>query len=160
MQHLPDMLYECQCRSVDLHVSTFFQKPLIISRINAQCFFKRDIWLEMKWNVRSIFFFFFCNIWAQTREWRVRMLLYIVYMSRDMTKPTKWHVRPAKTQLSLGILPDWSESSLSAWRKLGSLATHWAHSGDSDQTGRMPRLISVFAGRTLIVLALSRILKC
>ena len=31
-------------------------------------------------------------------------------------------VRPAKTQISLGIRPVWSESSLSAWRKLGSLA--------------------------------------
>ena len=45
---------------------------------------------------------------------------------------------PVKTQISLGIRPVWSESSLSAWRKLGSLATHWAHREDSDQTGRMP----------------------
>ena len=45
-------------------------------------------------------------------------------ISRLVTKPTKWHVRPAKTQISLGIRPVWSESSLSAWRKLGSLATH------------------------------------
>ena len=30
----------------------------------------------------------------------------------------------------------WSESSLSAWRKLGSLAIHWVHREDSDQTGR------------------------
>ena len=51
-----------------------------------------------------------------------------------MTKPTKWHVRPAKTQVSLGICPVWSESSLSAWRKLGSLAIHWVHSENSDQT--------------------------
>ena len=29
----------------------------------------------------------------------------------------------------------WSESSLSAWRKLGSLATYWAHSKASDQSG-------------------------
>ena len=64
-------------------------------------------------------------------------------------------VRPAKTQISLGIRPVWSESSLSAWRKLGSLATHWADSEDSDQTGRMPRLIWVFAGHTLILLVLS-----
>ena len=64
--------------------------------------------------------------------------------------------RPAKTQISLGIRPVWSESSLSAWKKLGSLATHWAHSEDSDQTGRMPRLIWVFAGRTAILLVLSR----
>ena len=75
---------------------------------------------------------------------------YIVFIKNlsCMTKPTQWHVRPAKTQISLGIRPVWSESSLSAWRKLGSLATHWAHSEDSDQTGRMHRLIWVFAGRT------------
>ena len=47
-----------------------------------------------------------------------------------MTKSTKWPVSPTKTQISLGIRPVWSESSLSAWRKLGSLATHWAHSED------------------------------
>ena len=35
-------------------------------------------------------------------------------MSRLMTEPTKWHVRPAKTQISLGICPVWSESSLCA----------------------------------------------
>ena len=61
-----------------------------------------------------------------------------------MTKPSECHVRPLKTQISLGIRPVWSESSLSAWRKLGSLATHWAHSEDSSQVGRMPRLIWVF----------------
>ena len=55
-----------------------------------------------------------------------------------MTKPANWHVRPAKTQI---IRPVWSESSLSAWWKLGALATHRAHSKDSDQTGRMSRLI-------------------
>ena len=55
-----------------------------------------------------------------------------------MTKPTKWSVSPVKTQISLGIRPVCSESSLSAWRKLGSLATHWAHSEDSDQTGQIP----------------------
>ena len=26
-------------------------------------------------------------------------------MSRLLTKPTKWHVRPAKTRISLGIRP-------------------------------------------------------
>ena len=40
-------------------------------------------------------------------------------------------------------------------RKLGSLPTHWAHSEDADQTGQMPRLIWVFAGRTFILLVLS-----
>ena len=35
-------------------------------------------------------------------------------MSRIVTKQTKWHVRPTKTQISLGIRPVWSESSLCA----------------------------------------------
>ena len=69
-------------------------------------------------------------------------------MSHLMTKPIKWHVCPAKTQISLGIRPVWSESLLSAWRKLGSLATQWGYSKDSDQTGQMTRLIWVFARRT------------
>ena len=37
-----------------------------------------------------------------------------------MTKPIKWSVRPVKTQVSLVIRPVWSESSLSAWRIIGS----------------------------------------
>ena len=60
----------------------------------------------------------------------------------------KMTLRPAKTQTRLSICPVWSESSFSAWRKLGLLATHCAHSEDSDQTGRMLRLIWVFSGRT------------
>ena len=56
-------------------------------------------------------------------------------------KTNKMFVRPAKTQISLGIRPVWSESSLSAWRKLGSLATRWSHSKNSDQTGRICTLI-------------------
>ena len=71
-------------------------------------------------------------------------------------KTNKVSVHQAKTQISLGICPVWSESSLSAWRKLGPLATHWAHSEDSDQTGWMPRLIWVFAGCTATLLVLSR----
>ena len=67
-------------------------------------------------------------------------------LSRLMTKPAKWSVRPAKAQISLGIRPVWSESSLSACRNIGPLTTYWAYSEDSDQTRRMPRLIWVFAG--------------
>ena len=74
-------------------------------------------------------------------------------LHRDKTNNVA--VCPAKTQISLGICPVRPESSLSAWRKLGSLATHWAHREDSDQTGWMPRLIGVFAGCTLILLVLS-----
>ena len=57
-------------------------------------------------------------------------MFWIIQLSRLMTKPIKWHVRKAKTQIRLGIRPVWSESSLCTWRKLGSLATNWEHSGD------------------------------
>ena len=40
-----------------------------------------------------------------------------------------------------GHPPSWSEFSLFAPRSIGSLATYWAHSEDSDQSGRTPRLI-------------------
>ena len=54
-----------------------------------------------------------------------------------------------KTQISLGIRPVWSESLLCAqWVAKGSVLLQ-ADSEDSDQTGRMRRLIWVFAGRTV-----------
>ena len=47
------------------------------------------------------------------------------WMSHFMTKPTKWHVRPAKTQINLGIRPVWSESSLCAqWVAQGPRFLH------------------------------------
>ena len=77
------------------------------------------------------------------------------HLSRDITKLKKMSVRPAKTQISLGIRPVLSESSLCAqWITKDPSFPH-ADSEDFDQTGRMPRLILVFAGRTLTLLALS-----
>ena len=62
-------------------------------------------------------------------------------LSRRMSKPTMWHVRPAKTQISLGIRLVWSESSLCAqWVAKDPSFLH-ADSEDSNQTRRMPRLI-------------------
>ena len=69
---------------------------------------------------------------ADYRKWLTPERYEITKLSRLMTKQTKWNVPPAKTQISLGIGPVWSESSLSAWRMLGPLATHWTHSEDSD----------------------------
>ena len=85
-------------------------------------------------------------------------------------KTNKVSVRPAKTQISLGIRPVWSEASLCAQSVAKDPNFLHADSEDSDQTGRMPRLIWVFAsdqtgrmprliwvfaGRTLILLILS-----
>ena len=75
-------------------------------------------------------------------------------MSRDMTKPTKWLCAQRRLRSAWASAQS-DQSSLSAWRNIGPLATHWAHREDSDHTGRMPRLIWVFAGRTLNVLVLS-----
>ena len=64
-------------------------------------------------------------------------------MSRLMTKPTKWLCTQWRLR-SAWASSQSDQSSLSTWRKLGSLATHW-----------VPRLIRVFAGRTVILLVLS-----
>ena len=64
-------------------------------------------------------------------------------------------LRPLKTQISLGIYPVWSESSLCAqWVPKDPSFLH-ADSEDSDQTGQMPKLIWVFAECTLTLLVLS-----
>ena len=103
------------------------------------------------------------NVWNYVVNFPTLLVILLTYCA-DYTaflfepphdKTNNVVVRPAKTQISLGIRPVWSESSLTTWRKLGSLATHWPHSEDSDQTGRMPRLIWVFAGRTATLLVLS-----
>ena len=41
-------------------------------------------------------------------------------------------------QISLGIRPVWSESSLFAWRKLGLLGTHWAQAKTLIRLGGCP----------------------
>ena len=72
----------------------------------------------------------------------------------------KMIVRPAKTRISLGIRPVWSESSLcNQWvaKEPSFLRTD---SEDSDQTGRMPRLIWVFAGCTNHFVGFVMMLKC
>ena len=68
-------------------------------------------------------------------------------------KTNKVTVRPAKTQISLGIRPVWSESSLCAEWVAKDPNFLRADSEDSDQTGRMPRLIWVFAERTVTLFA-------
>ena len=70
-------------------------------------------------------------------------------------KTSKMTVRPAMTQISLGIHLVWSVSLLCIqWIAEDPRFLH-ADSDDSDQTGRMPRLIWVFAGHTVILLVLS-----
>ena len=46
-------------------------------------------------------------------------------MSHCTTKPTKWHVHPAKTQIRLGIRPVWSESSVGSSAPTISSCRRW-----------------------------------
>ena len=74
--------------------------------------------------------------------------MYVWDIEPPRDKTNKMTVRPAKTQISLGIRPIWSESSLCAqWVAEDPTFLH-ADSEDSVQTGRMSRLIWVFAVRT------------
>ena len=80
-----------------------------------------------------------CDLWYEPRH----------------DKTNKMALRPAKTQISLGIRPVWSESSLCVqWVAKDPSFLH-ADSEGADQTGWMPRVIWVFAGRTLILFVLS-----
>ena len=63
-------------------------------------------------------------------------------MSRLVTKPTKWLCAQRR------LRSVWSESSLCAQWVAKDPSFLNVDSEDSDQTGRMPRLIGVFAGRT------------
>ena len=67
-------------------------------------------------------------------------------MSRH-NKTNKMNCAPSE-DCSAWASAESDQSLLSAWRNTGPLTTYWAHSEDSDQTGQMPRLIWVFAGRT------------
>ena len=72
-----------------------------------------------------------------------------------MTKQTKWHVHPAKTQISLSICQVWSESLLSAWRKLGSLATIERTAKTLIRLGECPGWPESSLGAKVILLVLS-----
>ena len=103
-----------------------------------------------------------CTLWTHSPGTHYSMLKLYCSKLRIITtiepprdKTNKMTVRPAKTQISLGIHPVWSESSLCAqWVAKDPSFLH-ADSEDSDQTGRKPRLIWVFAGCTFTLLVLS-----
>ena len=76
-------------------------------------------------------------------------------LSRLVTKPTMWLC--AQRRLRSAWASAQSDQSLlcAQWVAKGPSFLH-ADSEDSDQTGRTPWLIRVFAGRTLTLLVLSR----
>ena len=77
----------------------------------------------------------------------------IAYVSRDMTKPTIWLCAQRRLRSTWASAQTDQRRRCPHEKNLGSSATYWAQK--TDQTGRMPRLIWVFAGSTLILLVLS-----
>ena len=104
------------------------------------------------WHSVCIFWTHYCMVQPHGSNFRIMMVIFCVsqffLFELPHDKTNKVTVRPAKTQISLGIHPVWSESSLCAQRVAKDPSFFHADSEDSDQTGRMPRLIWVFAGST------------
>ena len=88
----------------------------------------------------------------QSHEMAQIILRFLSVFEPRHDKTNKVNVRPPKTQISLGIRPVWSESSLCVYWVARDPSFLHANSENSDQTVRMPRLIWVLAGCTLILL--------
>ena len=58
-------------------------------------------------------------LYRNTIDILIKGILQFWWREPRYDKTNKISVRPAKTQISLGIRPVWSESSLSAWKSLG-----------------------------------------
>ena len=108
--------------------------------------------LGVRWAPRS--FCWLCRAVALHYEKPIDLEMLKKHMSHHMTKLTK----------SLCAQRRLRSAWASAQSDQSSLCVQWlakdpsflpADSEDSDQTGRMPRLIGVFAGRTVILLVLS-----
>ena len=65
-------------------------------------------------------------------------------MSRDMSFPTMWYVRPAKAQTTLRICAVWSEPQLVDWISYDCQATDWTPFGVSKLNRRLHRLVWVY----------------
>ena len=99
------------------------------------------------------FFFPFCGICvSKCNSSRTMLSMLEKYIASNIWATSLQNQQndlcPEKTQTNLGIHPVWFESPLSTqWVAKDPSFLH-ADSEDSDQTGLMPRLLWIFAGRT------------
>ena len=105
-------------------------------KLKKRLFFMRHA-LSYRTNIREGNTERFDIFYPSASVWDPKSRLTNQIMSRLVKQPTKWHVRPV-----------WSEFSLCAQWVTKDLSFLHVHSEDSDKTGRVPRLIWVFAGRT------------
>ena len=89
-----------------------------------------------------------------SQNWDARLIWVKYDLSCDITKPTK-SVCAQRRFRSAWASTQYDQSLLCAQRVAKDPSHLHADSEDSDQTGRMHRLIWVFAGSTLILLVLS-----
>ena len=81
------------------------------------------------------------NISEEYQEGKMAFLVSLDIFEPRHDKTNKMTVHPANTQISLGICPVWSESSLCTQWVAKDPSVLQVDSKDSDQTGWMPRLI-------------------
>ena len=110
------------------------------------------------WNIILVPVLLSCPVWSVEEKLKIKKIFFIEGRNVYITVKTNTMSAPHDKTSNVACAPseDSDQSSLSVWRKLGSLATHWVHSEYSDQAVRMPRLIWVFAESTIIFLVLSR----
>ena len=89
----------------------------------------------------------------------MNFLIFTVHLTKkhrscDMTKPTKWVCAQRRLRSDWASTQSDQSSLCTQWVAKGPRFLH-ADSKDSDQTGRMPRLIWVFGGQTCHLLVLS-----
>ena len=102
-------------------------------------------------------------IWAPNLGLSLHMAI-LNHKSRDMTKPAKW-VHPAKTQISMGIRPVWSESSLcTQWVAKGPWFLHadsedWSDWADAQDDRSLRWVHTHFVGFVMSLLNLLRLLS-
>ena len=92
------------------------------------------------------------NLWQAhdpTRTWTQDLPYKYNFLLPPHDKTNKMTFLPSKDRSAWASAQS-DQSLLSAWRNIGSSATHWAHM-KTDQTGRVPRLIWVFTGYTYFV---------
>ena len=119
---------DCSCKSSPIWVYTVWSSPVWVYSVYPDL----SVWKLRIITVIGVFMDLNCN-------W---------FHKLPHDKANKMTVCPGKTQISLGNCQVWSESSLCAQWVTKEPSFRHADSEDSDQTGRMPRLIWVFLGRT------------
>ena len=138
-----------------------YEKESIVKLRSTTAFYPKPCWKELCYKAVAVYMSLLMRkgtaayaVWSpsnahvqalnRTRDWSLSEAssTSLYELQHDKTN------HPVKTQISLGIRPVWTESSLCAqWVAKDPRLLH-ADSEDSDQTGRMPRLICVFVGRT------------